>query len=187
MTNLTDDQKRLLILISYFSKPAKKRDEEETWIKKIPLQSLITRGITLGIFKEYDSAAQLVDYMGSVRFAKISKEGEDDIADLRTEGLIERLKLATSHHVYVSAYKITHLGIQTVSKLEQKHKDAVDKIIRCGKCKDSADIQSKEDSPYLICKKCKVKEKVDIFDIDEVSYESKPIFSKIWLPPDTTE
>ena len=48
--DLTDDQKRLLLLLSKFTKPAKKKDEQETWIKKIPLSSLIYRGIKLKIF-----------------------------------------------------------------------------------------------------------------------------------------
>ena len=64
---LTHDQKRLLILISKFSKPAKTRDETETWIKKIPLHSLVNRGIQIGVFEEYDFAPQLVEYMGSAR------------------------------------------------------------------------------------------------------------------------
>ena len=104
---LTQDQKRLLILISKFSRPSESREEEETWIKKIPLMALIYFGIEHEILTEYDFAPTLVEYMGTVRFANISKEGEDDIADLRVAGLLKRLKLATSHHVYVSAYRIT--------------------------------------------------------------------------------
>ena len=182
---LTHDQKRLLILISNFTKPAKKRDDEETWLKKIPLQALVNRGIQLKIFKDYDFAPQLVEYMGSVRYANVSKEGEDDVADLREEGLVERLKLATSHHVYVSAYKITSEGMKVAASLDKNHHNAIDKLIRCSKCSSKASIESKDDAPYLICKKCKTEEKVDIFDIDEVTYVSSPVFSDIWLPPDS--
>jgi len=184
---VTDDQKRLLILISKFSKPAKTRDEEETWIKKIPLLSLINRGIHLKVFRDYDFAPQLVDYMGSVKYASVSKEGEDDVADLREMGYVERLKLATSHHVYVSAYRTTPKGIEIVSKIDKNHVEAVDKIIKCNKCGETANIVSKEDAPYLICKKCETEEKVHIFDIEEVPYISEPVFSDIWLPPDSSE
>ena len=182
---LTQDQKRLLILISKFSKPAKTRDDEETWIKKIPLMALIKRGIQLKIFEEYDFAPQLVDYMGSARYASVSKEGEDDVADLREEGYLERLKLATSHHVYVSAYRTTHKGVKAADTFDKKDREAVDKIVKCEKCSGDVKIEAKEDAPYLICKKCLSKEKVDIFDIEEVAYVSEPVFSDIWLPPDS--
>jgi hypothetical protein len=181
---LTNDQKRLLIIISKFSKPAKTRDEEETWLKKIPLMALINRGIHMKLFKSYDFAPMLVDYMGSTRYANISKEGEDDVADLREMELVERLKLATSHHVYVSAYRITPKGMKHVASLDQKYHTSVDSILKCGKCGGESKIEAKDDAPYLICKKCKKKDKVDIFNIQEVSYASSPVFSDMWLPPE---
>jgi len=184
---LTSDQKRMLLLISKFTKPAKKRDEEETWIKKIPLHALVHRGIQLKIFKTYDFAPQLVEYMGSVRYASISKEGEDDVADLREMGFVERLKLATSHHVYVSAYRTTPEGMQAAANLEKTHQKAVEKLIQCTNCAGDTVIESREDAPYLVCKKCQTQEKIPFFDIQEVSYASKPIFSSIWLPLDSSD
>lgn len=184
-SKLTSDQKRLLVLISRFSKPAKTRNEEETWIKKIPLHALVNRGIHLKVFDNYDFAPQLVDYMGSSRYASISKEGEDDVADLREEGFLERLKLATSHHVYVSAYRITHEGQDELNKIESVHHDAVDKIVSCKKCKGDMRIKAKDDAPYLICKRCINEEKINIFDIEDVPYISEPVFSDVWLPMDS--
>lgn len=182
---LSEDQKRLLILVSKFSKSSKNRDEEETWIKKIPLNSLVNRGITLKVFEEYDFAPQLVDYMGSVRYASISKEGEDDVADLREEGYLERLKLATSHHVYVSAYRITGKGEAAIQLFDKKYKEEIDEIVKCKKCSGEMKIESRVDSPYLICKRCGFEEKINIFKIDDVPYISKPFFSDIWLPTDS--
>ena len=182
MPDTTTDQKRLLILISKFSNPAKKRNEQETWIKKISLMALIHRGITKKIFKDYDFAPTLVEYMGGKRFANMSKEGEDDVADLREMNYVKRLKLATSHHVYVSAYRITTKGVKAAAGFDKKHHKAIEKIIKC-KCGGMADIENMLD-PFLICKKCNTKKKIDIFDIDELAYISSPVFSKIWLPPD---
>jgi hypothetical protein len=184
---LTTDQKRLLVLISKFSMPAKTRDDEETWIKKIPLMSLINMGVKSKVFMGYDFAPTLVDYMGSTRFANISKEGEDDVADLREAGMVERLKLATSHHVYVSAYRITPKGQEFVKTLDKSDQKPVEKLVKCKKCKSELDIDARDDAPYLICKKCGQAEKVDIFDIEELAYISEPVFSKVWLPPDETK
>lgn len=182
--DMTPDQMRLLAIISKFSRPAKKRNEEEIWIKKIPLLALVDRGIKSKVFKDYDFAPMLVDYMGQKRFANISKEGEDDVADLREMGFVERLKLATSHHVYVSAYRITPKGVRQAEVIGKKHQKAVDKLVHCKKCGGDVDIEAKTDAPYLICKKCGAEEIVNIFEIEELAYVSSPVFSAIWLPPD---
>jgi len=182
--DFTNDQARLLILVSQLTKPAKSRHEEETWIKKIPLMALVSRGIQLGIFKTYDFAPILVEYMDTTRFASISKESEDDIADLRSVGYVERLKLATSHYVYVSAYRITNKGLKAVAGLDKTHHEAVSKILTCKKCGHNQSIQAKEDAPYLMCKRCESEEIVDIFYIEEVSYFTSPMFSDIWTPTD---
>jgi len=184
ITELSGDTKRLLILIDRFSEPAHTRDDREIWIKKIPLAALINRGLRMGTFKDYDTAPMLVDYKGSTRFANISKEGEDDVVDLREMGLVERLKLATSHHIYVSAYRITPAGKDIVKDIEKEHNAAVDKLLSCKKCSGSVDIEARDDAPYLVCTKCGDEDRVAIFDIDEVSYVSRPNFTSIWLPPD---
>jgi hypothetical protein len=184
VTELSGDSKRLLILIDRFSEPAHTRDERELWIKKIPLIALINRGVRTGTFKDYDTAPMLVDYMGSTRFANTSKEGEDDVADMREMGLVERLKLATSHHIYVSAYRITPAGKDIVKDIEKEHHAAVDQLLSCKSCGGEVDLEAREDAPYLVCKECGEVEKVAIFDIDEVSYVSRPYFTSIWLPPD---
>jgi WD repeat-containing protein 35 len=183
-TAMTEDQIKLLILISKFSRPAKSRDAEETWVKKIPLMAMVYRGVRQNVFRGYDIAPTLVEYMGTVRYANISKEGEDDIVDLREMKYVERLKLATSHHYYVSAYRITPEGVAKVAALDQKYKKIVEKLIKCKKCGGGTEIETREDAPYLLCKQCDEKEKVDIFAIEELSYISAPEFAPIWLPPD---
>ncbi|WP_455391728.1 hypothetical protein [[Eubacterium] cellulosolvens] len=180
--NLSSDQKRLLLLISRFTKPAKSRHEEEIWIKKIPLMALINRGINMNIFKTYDFSPTLVEYVDTMRYANISKEGEDDVADLRELGMVERLKLATSHYVYVSAYRITPKGLKYVATIEKVHHEAINRLLKCKQCSSQYDIEAREDAPYLICKNCKKAVKVAIFDLEEVSYVSKPRFSDLWLP-----
>jgi hypothetical protein len=184
VTQMTGDAKRLLVLIDRFSEPAHTRDERETWIKKIPLAALINRGVRSGTFETFDTAPTLVDYKGTTRFANISKEGEDDVADLREMGLVERLKLATSHHIYVSAYRITPAGKDVVKDVGKEHVAAIDQLLACKSCNGRVDIVARDDSPYLVCPACGAEEKVALFDIAEVSYVSRPVFTSIWLPPD---
>jgi len=181
---LTDDQKRLLVLISRFSNPSKSHDDEETWIKKLPLMALIYRGIRLNVFRVYDFSPTLVEYMGTVRFGNISKEGEDDIADLRHTGFLKRLKLATSHHIYVSAYRITPKGLDHMASFDNELHKAIDELINCSKCNDIMEIEAWDECHYIICRKCLREEKIDLFETKEVAYVSRPIFSDIWLPMD---
>ena len=57
-------------------------------------------------------------------------------------------------------------------------------LLSCKACGGSVDIEARDDAPYLVCKKCGEEVMVAIFDIDEVSYVSRPNFTNIWLPPD---
>jgi WD repeat-containing protein 35 len=145
---ITEDQLRNLILISRFSSPAKSVEEEERWIKKIPLMALIGRGVTTKVFTHYDMAPSLIDYKGDTVFANMSKEGEDDIKDLRRMGMVERLKLATKHHYYVSAYRITKAGMDLVKDADQSHHRVIDDLLRCDQCGGAVEVIIKSDNPF---------------------------------------
>jgi hypothetical protein len=179
---LTDDGMRQLILISRFSSPATKADDEETWIKKIPLLALVTRGVMGDTFANYDIAPSLIEYQGDTLFANISKEGEDDVLDMRLQGLVERLKLATKHHYYVSAYRVTKAGMDVVREADPAHHKAVDALLACSDCGGSVEVLVMPDNPYLHCLECGSKEKIHLFDIEEVPYVTNPMFPEIWLP-----
>ena len=179
---LTADSIRLLILIARFSKPSRTKDEDERWIKKMPLHSMVARGIRMDVFSTFDLHATLVDYLGDTRFATLSKEGEDDVSDLRRLGLIERLKLATKHHFYVSAYRVTLKGLEIAKEAAKEHHDAIDRLTRCAKCGGWVEVMCREDSPYLVCGECDAEERIPIFEIEEVPYATSAMFSDVWLP-----
>jgi len=182
---LTDEQKRLLLLISKFSKPADTREEEETWIKRIFLMVLVNRGIRMKLFLEYDFAPMLVEYMGNMRYANISRGGIDDVIDLREQGLVDRLKLATSHHIFISAYKITSKGLTMIADFEKTHQDAVRKLLGCNGCETGIlEMEAREEAPFLVCPECGKDERIPIFDIKKIPYVSTPVFPDIWLPQD---
>jgi len=181
-TPITPDQLRNLILISRFSSPAESVEDEERWIKKIPLMALIGRGVRSNVFTEYDIAPSLIEYHGDTQFANMSKEGEDDVKDLRTIGLVERLKLATKHHYYVSAYRVTKAGMDLVKDADQTHHRAIDDLLRCDECGGQVEVIIKSDNPYLWCRKCDAEEELHFLDIEEVPYVTSPVFPEIWLP-----
>ena len=181
-TPMTPDRLRNLILISRFSSPAESVEHEELWIKKIPLMALIGRGVKLNVFTEYDIAPSLIEYQGDTQFANMSKEGEDDLKDLRRIGLVERLKLATKHHYYVSAYRVTNAGMDFVKDVDPVHRRAIDDLLTCTKCGGPVEVITKLDNPYLRCRKCDAEEELHFLDIEEVPYVTSPLFPEIWLP-----
>lgn len=144
--------------------------------------ALVTRGVMDGTFQDYDLAPSIIDYQGDTFFANVSKEGEDDIADLRRMGYMERLKLATKYHFYVSAYRVTKAGLDVVESADQAHHQSIDELLRCGKCGGQVEVLIKPDNPYLWCKSCGATEKIPLLDIEEVPYVTSPVFPDIWLP-----
>lgn len=178
----TEGGLRLLILISRFSGPAETEEDEERWLKKVPLMALVARGIMSNVFTEYDLAPSIIDYMGDTRFANVSKEGEDDVVDLRRQGLVERLKLATKHHYHVSAYRVTREGMSVAKGADASHHMAVDQLVSCTKCGGQVEVVTRPDAPYLVCRGCGVEERIPLFDIEEVPYVISPVFPEIWLP-----
>ncbi|NIP36762.1 MAG: hypothetical protein GWN18_17505, partial [Thermoplasmata archaeon] len=78
------------------------------------------------------------------------------------------------------AYRITPAGKDLVKDIEKEHHDAVDALLSCKSCGGDVDIQARDDAPYLVCTKCGEEARVAIFDIEEVSYVSRPDFTGIW-------
>ena len=86
-----------------------------SWIKETPLQALIFQGIRKGIFNEYDYAPISSTFLGQGRkFVNISKEGEDDLGDLRELGLLETMRLSSSKHNYITGYRPTRESVKAI-------------------------------------------------------------------------
>ncbi len=39
-----------------------------------------------------------------------------------------------------------------------------------------------EDSPYLVCGRCDARERIPIFEIEEIPYATSAVFPDLWLP-----
>ncbi len=101
---ISRDAEKLLYLISLYTK---NEGELEKWIKNYAFWALIYHGIVEKVFEKYDYTPVIVMWYGVLRIANISMEAEADIFRLRKEGLINKLRLATSKYRYITAYKIT--------------------------------------------------------------------------------
>ena len=93
-TGLTQNQNRLLYLISLYTHLARTDDEKETWIRKPALMVLIYNAIVKKTLDyDYAPASKLVE--GRRKYFNISQEGRSDVDYLREEELINGLKLSS--------------------------------------------------------------------------------------------
>ena len=129
---LTLEQKELLYLIS------KLTDFENcptTWIKETPLQALIFQGIRKGLFKDYDYAPISTSFLGKGRkFVNISKEGEDDLGDLRELNLLETIRLSSTKHDYITGYRPTIESKKHLADFNEIDTKKIDDLFICPKC-----------------------------------------------------
>ena len=94
---LTENQCRLLYLVSLYTHPASSGNEKEEWVRAQALLVLVYEGVVAGALDyDYAPAASLVQNR-RVFFNK-SQEGASDIDFLREEGLLRGLKLSSTHY-----------------------------------------------------------------------------------------
>lgn len=169
---LTMEQERLLYLISLYSKPALNMSEEEVWIKDLALKALVYKGTINQIFN-YDYAPSVVMFDGIKRLVNISQEGEDDINDLRELNLINRLKLSTSKYNIIDAYRITKQGLEVLKNVKKENLKAVDKLVKCSKCRKQGEVLVEETNVKFQCKNCGETKNIPLLEIEDVPYVCK--------------
>ncbi len=174
---LTIEQKELLYLIS---KLTDSLNCPISWVKETPLHALIFQGIRKGIFNEYDYAPISSSFLGQGRkFVNISKEGEDDLGDLRELGLLETIRLSSSKHDYITGYRPTKDSMRLLHEMDNEIKNRIDELFICPTCK-SEKYKLKiyvEDSDFKMeCSDCEYNEIIPLVIPEDVSYTTTPYF-----------
>ena len=176
-TELTVAQAELLYLISKLTDSI---NCPTSWIKETPLQALIFQGIRKGIFNEYDYAPISTTFLGQGRkFVNISKEGEDDLGDLRELGLLETMRLSSSKHNYITGYRPTRESVKAINDIDNKIKSSIDELFICPSCKSekySLKIHVVESDFNMRCIDCDHSEFIPLVIPEDVSFTTKPYF-----------
>ena len=174
---LTLEQKELLYLLY------KLTDSENcpnNWIKETPLQALIFQGIRKGLFNEYDYAPISTSFLGKGRkFVNISKEGEDDLGDLREFGLLETIRLSSTKHNFITGFRPTVGSSKHLNNFTNEEKSRVDNLFICSSCKtESLELFIDSDTPEFLmqCNTCDQKEIIPLIIPEDVSYSTRPYF-----------
>lgn len=176
---LTAEQLELLYLISKMTDSV---NCPISWIKETPLQALIFQGIRKGIFNDYDYAPISSSFLGQGRkFVNISKEGEDDLGDLRELGLLETMRLSSTKHDYITGYRPTKESQKILASLDNKVRKRIDDLFTCPSCKHDdfrLKIHVEESQFEMKCNECDYNEEIPLVTPEDISYETKAYFFK---------
>lgn len=176
---LTKDQRKLLFLIGSYAHEAQEVNNREYWFKDGPLLAAMYELTVRGVFETYDYAAMSILCLdGYRRFMNISREGLDDLNDLRELGLINHLKISTTQYGIITGYRLSEKGQKVFSEIPKDEQKSVNAVIRCGECQDELQqIECENFEQYFFhCSNCDCIREIGIFDIEDVSYISKPKF-----------
>ena len=176
---LTIEQKELLYLISRLTDHLNCPD---TWIKETPLQALMFHAIRKGLFNDYDYAPISSSFLGQGRkFVNISKEGEDDLGDLRELGLLETIRLSSTKHDFITGYRPTIESAKQLSQFNNEVKSRIDSLFVCPECNEPTFdlvIDVSKSSFLMKCESCSYNEDIPLIEPEDVSYSTKAYFFK---------
>jgi len=129
---LSDDQLKLLYMISRYSHKARTPEETERWVRKIQLLVLIFEGIKAKSFN-YDYAPQIEMIETKHIYMNISQEGKDDIDDLREAYMLAGAKVTSKDGMAITCYQLTEKGYDVLGRVpEDLCREVDDFIIQSG-------------------------------------------------------
>ncbi|MHA1205359.1 MAG: hypothetical protein ACTSRR_09420 [Candidatus Heimdallarchaeaceae archaeon] len=189
--DLTRDQQLLLYTIDYLLKWVSGTDDnsfiqngKRIWIKELPLLAVIYYQIIKGSYETYDYAPTSVQFFGrSCYSCNISYEGVDDIEDLRELDILEKIRLSTAKHGFVTAYRITPQGYELLKQIPADVKEEVKNLFYCKKCNTHLKFYIELGEKPIIKMDCPICDEsdteLDFLESEDVSYVSEPYFIRV--------
>ena len=127
-TGLTENQNRLLYLISLYTNIAQSDEEAEEWIRKSAVLVMTYEGIVQQVF-DFDYAPASMSVENRRKYFNMSQEGRSDIDFLREEELINGLKLSSKTYQPVTCFQISEKGAELCGKLSKSDRQAVQELV----------------------------------------------------------
>lgn len=127
-TGLTQNQNRLLYLLSLYTQTAKNNTQKERWIRKQALLIFLYEGIVLKLFDfDYAPYSQMIEHQRV--YFNISQEGISDVDFLREEGFVNSLTLTTETFTTTKCFQISEKGEVLLNLITRRDKEAVHEIV----------------------------------------------------------
>eukprot|EP01040_Poterioochromonas_malhamensis_P002335 gene2335-2481_t len=170
-TGLTENQNRLLYMISLYTRRATPgTDEKDEWVRKPALIVLIYEGIVAGVL-DYDYAPASALIENRRIWMNISQEGKSDIEFLREEELVNGLQMSSKSFQPITCYQISDKGKELVKRVSRKEKEAVHEFVYARGTRELLTIQWDGVNYYLISQSG-YRRKSTITETEDVSYVS---------------
>ena len=126
------DHAKILYMMSLYARAAASAEENEGWIRSIPLLVLLYEGIVAGAIDfDYAPCSTLITQDGKSKrvFLNITQEGKAAVDDLREKEHINGLKLSTEDFQPVTAYQVSHKGLDFIKQIPKEMKKEIDDYI----------------------------------------------------------
>ena len=171
LQGLTENQNRLLYMISLYTKTGTPgTDEDGQWLRKPALIVLIYEGIVAGVLDfDYAPSSQSV---GNRRvWLNVSQEGKSDVEFLREEELLNGLLMSSKSFQPITCYQISEKGKELVKRISRKEKEAVHEFVYA---KGTRELLSAiwDGRKYTLKSQSGYSRPSDITDTEDVSYVS---------------
>mmetsp|Transcript_14391 Transcript_14391/g.18856 ORF Transcript_14391/g.18856 Transcript_14391/m.18856 type:complete len:851 (+) Transcript_14391:129-2681(+) len=125
---VTENQKRLLYMISLYTKAAQNSEEKDEWIRKNAVTVLIYEGVVANVL-DYDYAPSSFSIESQHIYMNVSQEGASDIDFLCEESLIKRLKLSSNSAQPITCYQIAEKGHDLVDRIKKSDRMPVNELV----------------------------------------------------------
>lgn len=171
-TGLTENQNRLLYLISLYTHAARTEDEKEEWIRKTALLVLIYEGIVLQVLDyDYAPACEIVE--DCFRYFNVSQEGKSDIDFLREEELINILKISSKSYKPVACFQVSEKGEDMIQRLGKQDKEAVHELVFAPGTRQLLKVQwTREQENFFLVSNAGYSRKTTVMETEDISYVS---------------
>lgn len=170
-TGLTENQNRLLYMISLYShKATPGTDEKDEWVRKQALIVLSYEGIVAGVL-DYDYAPSSALIENRRIWMNVSQESKSDVEFLREEELVNGLQMSSKSFQPITCYQISEKGKELVKRISRKEKEAVHEFVYARGTREllSATWDGRN---YYLTSLSGYKRKSTITDCEDVSYVS---------------
>ena len=168
---MTENQNRLLYLISLYSHRATPNtDEKDEWIRKQALIVLTYEGIVAGIL-DYDYAPATTSVQNRRIFMNVSQEGKSDVEFLREEELINGLQIPSRSLQPITCYQISSKGQDLLKRVGKKEKEAIHEIAYARGTRELLST-SWDGRHYYLTSHGGYKRRSTITDVEDVSFVS---------------
>lgn len=127
-TGLTENQIRLLYMLSLYTQRATNRDDKGEWIRKPAVLVLLYEGIMASVL-DYDYAPMSECIDNRRVYLNITQEGKSDLEYLREEELTNGLQVSSSSYRPITCFQISDKGSEMVKRIGRKDKDAVHEFV----------------------------------------------------------